>query len=231
MLMDAAVRKTECFGEHPLLAGLSADAVARLTATATMLDVPHGGIVFREGDRSPGVYLVVRGLIKLSLQTDHGRTRVIDLIGAGGSLGEPALFLGQRQLATAEAAMNAGLICLGRAAILNEVRNNGQFAERVITGLAGRLSSCEESMRAHMLLSGTRRVIHYLLNLLPDDQACSTGAVTFPARKGVIASKLNLTQEHFSRILRDLAAAALIEVDGARVHIRDVKRLRIHEPV
>lgn len=228
--MDAAVRKTVCFGEHPLLAGLSADAVARLTATATTLDVSRGAIVFREGDQSPGVYLVAQGLIKLSLQTDHGRTRVIDLIGVGGSFGEPALFLGQRQLATAEAAMNAELICLGKAAIRNEVRINGQFAERVITGLAGRIYSCKESMRAHMLLSGTRRVIHYLLSLLPDDRACSTVAVTFPARKGVIASRLNLTQEHFSRILRDLAAAALIEVDGAQVHIRDIERLRIYEP-
>ena len=228
--MDAAVRKTERYGEHPLLTGLSADAVARLTGAATTLHVLRDAIVFREGDRSSGVYLVVQGLIKLTLQTDHGRARVIDLIGVGGSFGEPALFLGRRQLVTAEAATDTRLICLCKAAMLDEVRINGQFAERVISSLAGRIYACKESMRAHMLLSGTQRVIHYLLHLLPDNRTCGAVAVTLPARKGVIASRLNLTQEHFSRILRDLATAALIGVDGAQVHIRDVERLRNHEP-
>ena len=50
--------------------------------------------------------------------------------------------------------------------------------------------------------------------------------VLLPAKKGIIASQLNLTHEHFSRILRSLATAAMIEVDGRTVHIPDVGRLR-----
>jgi CRP-like cAMP-binding protein len=46
--------------------------------------------------------------------------------------------------------------------------------------------------------------------------------------KGVIASRLNLTQEHFSRILHDLAALGLIEVQGRRIRVLDLERLRRH---
>jgi CRP-like cAMP-binding protein len=50
--------------------------------------------------------------------------------------------------------------------------------------------------------------------------------VCLPARKGDIASWLNLTHEHFSRILHELATAGFIEVTGSQVLIRDVQRLR-----
>jgi CRP-like cAMP-binding protein len=42
----------------------------------------------------------------------------------------------------------------------------------------------------------------------------------------VIASRLNMTPEHFSRILHDLSSAGLIEVNGRAVRIPDLERLR-----
>jgi len=50
--------------------------------------------------------------------------------------------------------------------------------------------------------------------------------VSLQASKGVIASRLSVTQEHFSRILHDLAARGLIEVHGRAIRILDVDRLR-----
>ena len=44
----------------------------------------------------------------------------------------------------------------------------------------------------------------------------------------MIASQLNLTHEHFSRLLRELVTEALIEVEGRRVRILDVGRLRAY---
>jgi CRP-like cAMP-binding protein len=50
--------------------------------------------------------------------------------------------------------------------------------------------------------------------------------VTLPTSKAIVASRLNLTPEHFSRILHDLTEAGLIAVDGRDVKISDVTRLR-----
>ena len=44
--------------------------------------------------------------------------------------------------------------------------------------------------------------------------------------KGIIASRLNLTQEHFSRILRELSDTGLIAVRGREIIVLDVARLR-----
>lgn len=53
--------------------------------------------------------------------------------------------------------------------------------------------------------------------------------LTLPTSKGVIASRLNLTLEHFSRILHELTAAGLIAIDGRTVPILDLERLRTYE--
>ena len=72
---------------------------------------------------------------------------------------------------------------------------------------------------------------HLLEEMLYDLQlrfvrAAKALRVTLPARKGVIASHLNLTHEHFSRILHELIEARLIAVDGPQVTIPDIARLR-----
>ena len=69
-------------------------------------------------------------------------------------------------------------------------------------------------------------MIGYLLRDLqrvsPDDME---GEVTLPIGKGVIASRLNLTPQHFSRILHELTAQRLITVEGRKVRITDLKGL------
>ena len=44
-------------------------------------------------------------------------------------------------------------------------------------------------------------------------------------KKGIIAAQLNLTQEHFSRILRELMTSGILEVHGSMLDISDVARL------
>ena len=79
------------------------------------------------------------------------------------------------------------------------------------------------------LCSGTERIISFILGELP---ASANGpmTLTLPAKKRIIASRLDLTHEHFSRILHDLVAARLIVVQGAKVTVPDVRRLRAYRP-
>ena len=74
-------------------------------------------------------------------------------------------------------------------------------------------------------MSGAERVADFLVRQLDRDAA---GAVTVDLAlpKSVIASRLSLTQEHFSRLLRQLSDQGLIEVDRRHVHIPNVGQLR-----
>ena len=73
-------------------------------------------------------------------------------------------------------------------------------------------------------------MIGYLLRDLQHVGSDDTeGEVTLPIGKGVIASRLNLTPQHFSRILHELTAQRLITVEGRKVVITDLERLRAYD--
>ena len=96
----------------------------------------------------------------------------------------------------------------------------------MLAGLSRRLHGLIADVESYSLQSGTQRVIGYLLR--QDEEQASAAApysVTLPTSKAIVASRLNLTPEHFSRILHDLTEAGLIAVEGREVLIKDVAEI------
>ncbi|MGZ8197546.1 MAG: Crp/Fnr family transcriptional regulator [Burkholderiales bacterium] len=108
---------------------------------------------------------------------------------------------------------------------MSEIERDATFAQHIIDGLSLRLSHLIGDVEGYSLRSGTQRVISYLLKQMTE-RGSDSPDITFPAQKGVIASQLNLTQEHFSRILHELIVAGFIEVHGRVVRILDAGELR-----
>lgn len=213
-----------------LFEGLDADEVQRLAGGATEIPAPCGTVVFREGDACSGLYFVACGQVKLSLQTDRGQEKVVQLVADGECFDESALFLGQHHILTAEAIADTTLLHVAKEAVLSELGRSPGFGGRVIRELCRQLRRRTIDLQGHMLFSGTQRVVSYLLSRVPAGANGSGAAIALPAKKGIIASSLNLTHEHFSRILRVLVLAGLIQVEGRDVHIPDVTRLRAQLP-
>jgi CRP-like cAMP-binding protein len=94
----------------------------------------------------------------------------------------------------------------------------------MLAGLSMRLHMMVHDVEAMTLHSATQRVIGYLARL--EEGGERSGRVTLPAQKSLVASRLNLTPEYFSRILHDLSAAGLIRVEGRDIEILDAARLR-----
>ena len=96
----------------------------------------------------------------------------------------------------------------------------------MLSGLSRRLHGLVRDVEAYTLRSGQERVIGYLLADVADDLSGGVAEVHLTPGKSVIASRLNMTPEHFSRILHELGDSGLIEVNGPVVRIPDLERLR-----
>ena len=216
----------EFLASLPLFAPLDAGALERLASGMSAVDAPKGMVIVRRGEPCLGLHVVVFGSVKLSLQTPRGHEKVIDLVGRGESFGESAMFLGRPYRISAAALSDSKLLHLPRSLVVAEIDRDPTFAQRIIHGLCKRFSHLLGDVEGCTLRSGTQRVSAYLLEHLPEPAKDEGTAVTFPAQKGVIASQLNLTQEHFSRILHELIAAGLIEVQGRVVRVLDGAGLR-----
>jgi len=215
----------EFLAKVPLFAGLAQHELTRLAEGAVQFDVPRGTPIFRRGDACTGLYVVVYGQVKLALHSRQGAEKVVELVGAGHSLGGAGLFLDKPHRASAEALEDSMVVHIPKARVMAELEHHVGFAQGVIADLSSRLDHFISDLESVTLRSGTERVVGYLLSNV---QTCprNGSAVTLPAAKGIIASRLSLTQEHFSRILHQLAASGLIGVDGRDIRIPDLERLR-----
>lgn len=216
----------ERLGSLALFSGLGQAELERFAAGATEIAAPCGTIVFREGAVCTGLHVVVSGQVKLSFQGGRGQEKVMLLAGKDESFGEAALFLGERYSMTAETIVDSTLLHVAKEVALAEAGRNAAFSGRVIRELCRQVRQRTFDLQSCLLLNGTQRVARYLLSQLPECVNGSAAEVALPAKKGIIASRLNLTQEHFSRILHDLMTDALIEVDGRTIRIPDVVKLR-----
>lgn len=212
----------------PLFEELTSDALARLVSGATEVKVPTGRIVFRHGDPPAALHIIIEGQVKLSLHSARGDEKVIELVGRGDNFGAVPMLLGERHMLTAETIADSVLLNVGRNAVVEELQRNPEFSRRMLREVCQRLQQRTRDFENYMLHNGTQRVATFLLSQMPDGVNGKSVAVTLPAKKGIIASRLNLTHEHFSRILHEIQAAGLIEVRGREIRMIDVGRLRTY---
>jgi CRP-like cAMP-binding protein len=200
----------------------------RIAASTGQVRAPAGTIVFRRGEMPSAFHVVVYGQVKLALTTADGAEKVIEILGPGMSFGEAVMFLERPYLLTAETLSDTLLLAVGKQAFLAELDRTPVLARRVLTLLSARVNRLIQDVEALSLRSATERVIGYLLRNVPRDARDQDVDLRLTTAKGVIASRLNITREHFSRILHELAADGLIEVRGRAIHIVDLRRLREH---
>ena len=227
--MDAAFRTTGQFlATVSPFSALSGSELAALAQRTTVLDLLRAAVICHQGDPCTALHIVVHGQVALALQGTDGSERVVELLGPGATFGETSLYAGRPYLMGARVLCATRLMRIGRNAVLQHIRRSPRFSEAVIAQISSRLHSRTVELQSRITLTGMQRVVAFLLNDCRVTRMGGGAVALLPARKGTIASRLNLTQSHFSRILRALAALSLIEVSGRSVRMPDVERLRAH---
>ena len=214
----------------PLFNGLSQDELARISRTTREIHASKGDVLFRKGDPCDGFHLLVYGQVKLAMTSIQGNEKVVAIVSPGQSFGEALMFMDSPYIVFAQALVDSLLLHIPKATIYDELQHDPKLCHKMLAGMAMRLHELMGDVEAYSLHSGTQRIIGYLLREISEsDQNSKSVTVTLPTSKGVIASRLNLTQEHFSRILHELITAGLIVVEGRVIRIKDVEALRQHE--
>jgi CRP-like cAMP-binding protein len=226
----APIRIQEFLKNVPLFRELTDAELDRIAAGTAQVRAPTGTILFRRGEACAGFHVVVYGQVKLAFGAADGSEKVVEILGPGQSFGEAVMFLEKPYVVFAETLADSLLLQIGKSGVFAELERNPRFARKMLAGLAQRLHRLVHDLEAYTLRSGTQRVIGYLLRDAPEEGPPHAPIeIALATSKGVLASRLNITREHFSRILHDLSTAGLIEVRGRIIRITDPERLRAYE--
>ena len=75
-------------------------------------------------------------------------------------------------------------------------------------------------------VGGTTEIVYEQLLQIAAANAARPRPIMLPAKKSIIASRLSLTPEYFSRTLHELITVGAIAVDGRQITVLDAGRLR-----
>ncbi len=212
----------------PIFANVNPEAIAAIAAATRERMLQRGDVLFNKGDPAAGFFVVVKGQIKLGFSSAHGDEKVVDILGPNQSFGEAVMFMDRPYPVFAAALVDSLVLRIPREPVFLLLEKDPMFARRMLAGLSIRLHALVQDVESYSLRSGLERVIGFLLQAVGESDPESTARVEIdlPTSKHVIASRLNLTPESYSRVQHRLIEEGLISVSGRHIVIHDLRRLR-----
>ena len=212
---------------QPLFADVDGAALQRLATACRLVNFARGQPVLWAGRPCDAFFYVVRGQVRLYMAAPNGNEKVIELVGPGHSFAEALVFLERPCPIHAQALSDALLLQVPRQAVLAELQQDTGFALRMLSGMSRRLHGLVQDLQAGSLQSGLQRVVGYLLSEVDPAQP-GPAVVSLPAPKATVASLLSLTPEYFSRVLHELEALGLLQVDKRDIRLPEPAALARH---
>ena len=128
---------------------------------------------------------------------------------------------------TAQATQHSTLILIPKKTLFAILQEDPTVACSMLASLSAKMQYLVNSIESISLLSGTQRLIGYLLQL--HSHTPDTTTISLPSNKVTIASLLNVSPETLSRIMQKLSEAELISVYGKEIDILNIDGLRNYE--
>lgn len=183
-----------------------------------------GAVLFSPDAPNDKFYVVISGWVKLFRETLGGEEAVIDVLTGGHVFGEVGLSGSQGMPYGATVIEDAEILSFPRFLLAEEVMRNSLFGLSVLQSMTRQKIERDMEIEHRMVQSAPQRVGCFLLRLCGD---VDSGAVTLnlPYDKTVVASRLGMQPETFSRALVRLREEVGIRVKGASVEIDDIRKL------
>ncbi|MEI8169709.1 MAG: Crp/Fnr family transcriptional regulator [Rhodoferax sp.] len=211
----------------PMFSNLTKPERENISQDCALRRLSRGEMVFRAGEQCEEFHVIVTGQVKLYVASSSGQEKIVELIGPGQSFAEAMMFLNKPHMLNAQTLTDTMLMSVSKQAVFGEIERDPRFSMHMLAGISRRLHGLLRDVEGYALHSGMQRLIGYLLRDLDDEITDDMGTITvsLPVSKATIASRLSLTPEYFSRVLHELEAERLIEIDKREIRILDVRRL------
>lgn len=195
-----------------------------LAKQARTLSVQKGQTLFLTEEEADKFYLIIDGWIKIYRETLDGTQAVIDIVNSGHLFGDIALYNEGIYPYSAEAAEPSIILALPLAVLKEEIDNTPQIAINMLARMAINNQEKDKEIEHRALQNAPQRIGCFILRLTNID---TSGPLTIhlPYDKTLIAARLGMQPETFSRALKKLKEATGIKIHGATVEMENIKQL------
>ena len=202
-----------------LFEGLDEAHLHELVALSRKRSLGRNESLFVEGDAAAGLYVMIRGRVKVFKSSSKGREQTLMIMGAGEPVGEVAVLSGETYPASAETLERSEVLYVPRQVFLNMVAREPEVAMRLLAALSARLRSFATLIEDLSLREVGGRLAAYLLSL--DMRGQANEVVELELSRTQLAATVGTVPETLSRAFQQLNRAGAVETHGRKIVIRD----------
>lgn len=193
---------------------LDCDSLASFRRLGSHFQLDRGQPLFHEGDAANRVFNVTRGSLKLYKLLPDGRRQVTGLMHPGDFLG---ISVDEEHAFTAEALEPANLCSFSRSRFDDFAEEHPELERELYRLAAHELAAAQQQMVLLGRKTAAERVASFFVLLAERAERASGREVRMlhlPMSRTDVADYLGLTKETISRVLSQLKARRLIQLDS-----------------
>ena len=186
-----------------------------------------GEIIFKEGGRPNSLICLIEGKVKIFKEGVGGREQIIRLAKPGGFIGYRALFAKENYLASAIAIEESIVCSIDKADLFSVMESNSQISFKILQKLASELGM-SNTRTVSLTQKHIRGRLSESLLFLIDTYGFEDDDATIKAylSREDIANLSNMTTSNAIRTLSTFASEKVISLDGRRIKVLNLKKLR-----
>lgn len=209
-----------------LLSALKPEQIKRIAQGIYPIHLEEKEILFQFSEPAERFFYVQSGMIKLFRMSPDGTEKVIDIVLPMQTFAIAVVFLEKSTYpVSSQALTKTTLYAVNKTIFLEVIRESMDTCMRIMAHLSQRVHHCISEINNISLHNAIHRLAAYLSEEIPENTT-GNASVVLSMPKNIIASRLSIKAETFSRLLHTLTKEEIIQVEGKIIHILDVKRLR-----
>ena len=216
--LSAFLNQTTLFQDLPI------EQLAEIATLAIVQFYNKGDILFHQGDEGIGFFVVKSGRIKVFKLSTDGKEQILHIFGKGSHFAEVPALDGKCFPASAAAIERSEVLFFPRQCFLTLLEQQPVLAINLLKSFARHLRRFSHLIDTLVLREVPARLAIYLLSL--SEQIGNAETVELDLPKGQLAARLGTIPETLSRVFSKLSGEGLIELDGSKVRLLDLKRLK-----
>lgn len=211
-----------------LFAELSDDALQWLAERAIERSYRKGQLLFYQGDPGDSLFVMVEGMVKVSVLSEQGDEMVLVTLQPPDVFGEVAIVDAGPRSASAEAIEASKVLVVSRAPLLELMRSHPDVNEAVLRSLGNSLRRLTEQAADLVFLDLHGRVAKLVVGLVDKQTSSSDDTVVLDLHitQSDIGRMVGGSRQSVNQILKSFEKRGFVEVQGSRLTVKDLDGLR-----
>jgi CRP-like cAMP-binding protein len=208
---------------HPFFQSLSDGDLSTIASALVMRQFRRGQTLFSRGEAGNGLYVIIAGLIRLSVISREGRELTLRLAGAGEIIGEIAAIDRGPRSTDGVALLPSETLELPHDAFLTAIDRLPPLRHAVLQQLCLRLRATTEQLEGFALQPLEARLARFLIGLAQQPAADRDGdssAFELAANQREIATMVGASRPRLNQLLVRWMESGIVSRKGRRVICR-----------